>query len=408
MKKMLAECVTRKSFLAAASAVLAAGGRTDEPPREKTGAVMMGFDEKELGPLASEPWQPFSDRKVRMGIAGEGVCRFGSEFGFQNHPNSIVIACAELDAEKRAALQKRTGAKRTYASCEEMIKNEREIDAVYIATDAPSHIRLATMALNHGLHVVTAVPAFFGIDQLQLIPDLIEATKRSGKVYQMNETSAYRANCYAMRKLFEDGCLGEIVYTEGEYFHYGVGQQVDSFHGWRVGVPPQWYATHAMGYFTCVTHRRFTEVICLGKPSRDAVARKRSYGNPFGAEVAFLKCEDGGFARMIVSYDMPCINSETGRCWGQSGSFVDGRYLGDGKRISGLQILRSRLPPEMPAGGHGGSHGYLTEDFLRGILVPGHRVCVDLKTALDTTIAGIYAHMSAMKGGETMKIPVVL
>jgi hypothetical protein len=59
----------------------------------------------------------------------------------------------------------------------------------------------------------------------------------------------------------------------------------------------------------------------------------------------------------------------------------------------------------MDAGGHGGSHGYLTDDFLRGILVPGHKVCVDLKTALDTTLAGVYAHLSAMKGGETLKIP---
>ena len=42
-----------------------------------------------------------------------------------------------------------------------------------------------------------------------------------------------------------------------------------------------------------------------------------------------------------------------------------------------------------------------------GILVPGHKVCVDLKTALDKTVVGIYAHMSAMKGGETLKIPQI-
>ena len=62
----------------------------------------------------------------------------------------------------------------------------------------------------------------------------------------------------------------------------------------------------------------------------------------------------------------------------------------------------------MYAGGHGGSHGYLTDDFLRGILVPGHKVCVDLKTSLDTTVAGIYAHLSAMKDGETLKIPATV
>ena len=56
-------------------------------------------------------------------------------------------------------------------------------------------------------------------------------------------------------------------------------------------------------------------------------------------------------------------------------------------------------------GHHGGSHPYLTDDFLRAILVPGHKVCVDVATALNTTVSGVYAHLSALKGGETLKIP---
>jgi hypothetical protein len=39
--------------------------------------------------------------------------------------------------------------------------------------------------------------------------------------------------------------------------------------------------------------------------------------------------------------------------------------------------------------------------------VPEHKVCVDVVTALNTTIAGVYAHMSAMRGGETIKIPEI-
>ena len=58
----------------------------------------------------------------------------------------------------------------------------------------------------------------------------------------------------------------------------------------------------------------------------------------------------------------------------------------------------------MPCGGHGGSHGYLTDDFIRAIIL-GTKPCVDIITALDTTVAGIYAHMSALKDGETLKIP---
>ena len=72
-----------------------------------------------------------------------------------------------------------------------------------------------------------------------------------------------------------------------------------------------------------------------------------------------------------------------------------------------MDLARPQLPPGMPEGGHGGSHGYLTEDFIRAILLKDHKPCVDVVTALDTTIAGVYAHLSAMKDGESLKVPAV-
>ena len=55
----------------------------------------------------------------------------------------------------------------------------------------------------------------------------------------------------------------------------------------------------------------------------------------------------------------------------------------------------------------GGSHAYLTDDFIRGIILKDHKVCVDVVTALNTTVAGVYAHLSAMKDGETLAVPEI-
>jgi len=419
--------LTRKVFLGFGGAFAATsvfGGTQQAAPRDANGKVIAGFEpgNDNPGPLQDKPWEPFSDKKVRMGIAGEGCCNFGSEFGYQSHPNSVVVAVAELNPKKRDQLQRRTGAVRTYVSCEEMIEKEKEIDAVYIATDAPSHARLSILALNHGLHVVTAVPAILGQDQLQLIPDLIEAVKRSGKVYQMNETTAFRNEGYRMRKLFEAGLFGAVTYTEGEYFHpttpYGdlkakpEGQF--SYGGWRDGLPPQYYPTHSNGYYTCVTHRRFVDVTCSGVPSlyERRQPHMNRYKNPYGSEFAFLHGEDGSAARMLVAWDQPGHGGEVGRMWGQKGCWVrehgGNAYKGwfeKEYKAREQEWRKPKLPPGMPYGHHGGSHGHLTDDFIRGILLPGHKVCVDLKTALDTTASGIYAHLSAMKGGETLKIP---
>jgi hypothetical protein len=235
----------------------------------------------------------------------------------------------------------------------------------------------------------------------------------------MNETSAFRPECYAMRKIFEAGGFGRHVYTEGEYFHYWTNKGLGSYRGWRYGLPPQYYPTHSNGFYTCVTHGSFTEVACHGIRSdlRDFKDGNNQYKNPFGSEVALFKTSDGGAARMAVMWDAPGYSAEIGRMHGTLGSYgsvpikaghTQNTLSYRGLRadlVSKIDTRKPRLAPGIDAGGHGGSHGYLTEDFLRGIILPGHKVCVDLKTALDTTISGIYAHLSAMKDGETLKIP---
>jgi len=58
----------------------------------------------------------------------------------------------------------------------------------------------------------------------------------------------------------------------------------------------------------------------------------------------------------------------------------------------------------MPLGGHGGSHGYLTNEFVHAIL-QDRKPLVDVAMALNLTVSGIVAHQSALKDGELMKIP---
>ena len=156
-----------------------------------------------------------------------------------------------------------------------------------------------------------------------------------------------------------------------------------------------------------MTHKTFTEVTCVGTPGTLPEYIKNRYGNPFASEVAFYRTEEGGTARMTRAANLPGYSAEAGRCFGTKGCFRNDRYFGDKSLIKGVDLLRTGLPPGMKnSGHHGGSHPYLTDDFLRAILVPGHKVCVDAATALNTTVTGVYAHLSAMKGGETLKIPV--
>lgn len=374
------------------------GGKKSQP-QPIVNPTIQGFERTSDDQDASKGWVSISDRKIRMGIVGYGLCKFGAEFGFQNHPNVEIVAVSDLIPDRCSELAKVCGCSKTYPSLEELVKDDK-IEAVFIATDAPSHVQHAIEVLRHGKHVATAVPAVFG--SLEDADRLFEAVRVSGLKYMMFETSSFHEDLYPIRKIYEAGGFGKLVYSEGEYFHY-MNEPLESYKNWRVGLPPQWYPTHSNAYFICATGGSFTEVSCLGMPSivSHLQAENNRYKNPFGTEIALFRTSDGGMARMGVSWDTPGDSGERGRVRGQKGSFY-GKYEGLEKTLPDLN--RPPLPPGVPRGGHGGSHGNLMNEFVTSIL-QDRKPLVDIAWALNLTVAGIVAHQSALKDGELMKIP---
>jgi predicted dehydrogenase len=361
--------------------------------------VIQGFEKAPEDADASKGWKPVSDRRIRVGIVGYGVCGFGAAFSFQDHPNVEVAAVSDLNPDRCAELAKKCRCEKTYPSAEEMMKDDT-IEAMFIATDAPSHARLCIGALKHGKHAASAVPAVFG--SLEEADQLFETVKSTGLKYMLFETSYFHEACYAMREIYKSGKFGELVYAEGEYFHY-MPDPIDSYKGWREGLPPQWYPTHSNAYYVGVTGGSFTEVTCLAMPSILYWLKPENnrYKNPFGTEIALFRTSEGGMARMGVSWDTPGDGGERGRIRCQRGTFYD-KY--DGLEENLPAIKRPPLPPGVEAGGHGGSHGRLMNEFVTAIL-ENRKPLVDVAQALNMTVAGIVAHQSAMKNGETLKIP---
>ena len=405
---------TRRHFLKA-GATAALGGfalSTVAQASAQEAPAIAGFDQTRTDIDPDAPWKPVSDRKVKMGLVGFGVCQFGLQFGLQNHPNVELVAVSDLIPERCAAMAKAAKCEKTYPSLEEMLK-DKSIEAIFLGTDAPSHARHSLDVLRHGKHVATAVPALWGIDQLDLADELLETVNKTGLIYTMFETSAYHDALYAMRKIYRAGGFGKLIYSEGEYYHY-FGTPLAAFREWRTGLPPMYYPTHSTAYYCAVTDGSFTEVSCMG--NRGIVphlqAENNAYKNPFGSEIALFRTSEGGMSRMAVCWDAPSMHGEQGRISGQKGSFWTGAYLD----IRGRNILNTdepiksviwrkpQLPPGVSAGGHGGSHGYLGNDFVESILL-NRRPPVDIVMALNMTVPGVIAHKSALKDGELMKVP---
>jgi hypothetical protein len=142
--------VSRRSFLwrtgALAGAVAVGLEQVTKAAEEK---VIPGFEKTAEDPNASKGWQPISDRRIRVGIVGYGVCKFGAAFGFQDHPNVEIVAVSDLVPERCAELAKVMRCAKTYPSLEELVKDDK-IEAVFVATDAPHHAQHCIEVLKHG------------------------------------------------------------------------------------------------------------------------------------------------------------------------------------------------------------------------------------------------------------------
>lgn len=411
--------MNRRSFLTAsavaAGTVSLLGYLNGEEP-------IQGFDQTKTDVDRSKVWEPFSDRKVRVGIVGYGRCRFGAAFEFQNHPNVNIVAVSDLIADRREELAKACRCEKTYESLEEMVKDD-SIEAIFLATDAPSHARQTILCLEHGKHVCHAVPAFFGdIDDADRLLEYVK--KNHGLKYAMFETSVFHDDLYAMEKLYAAGVFGALAFTEGEYYHpFSIGDPyLDSYKGWRVNLPPMWYPTHSGAYYIGVTHGRLLDVSAFGvrplageKPLADQNPFDTQI-NPFTTEIAISRTSEGGLFRNARSKTQG-EGAEAGRLRGQYAGLdshnarIDG-FVGDAtgkKRLedalaAGLVTKKNVLPPSVDSGGHGGSHGYLSDDFIDAIL-RDRDPKVGIIDALNMTAPGWFAHLSALKDGETLKIP---
>jgi hypothetical protein len=197
---------TRRNFLknigisAGTLGLLAATGKAEK--------VIQGFDDAKTEIDTSKKWQQKFSRKVKVGIVGYGVCKFGAAFAFQDHPNVEIVAVSDLFPDRCAALAKACRCEKTYPSLEEMVKDD-SIEAIFCATDAPHHAEHCMLVMNHGKHAATAVPAVCG--SVEQAHQLFETVKKTGLNYMMFETSCYHDDLYAMRELYKKGHFGKIV-----------------------------------------------------------------------------------------------------------------------------------------------------------------------------------------------------
>jgi predicted dehydrogenase len=371
-------------------------------------------------------------QKIRVGVVGLG---FGKEFVpiYQAHPDVAAVAVCDADPARLAAVAAPLGIDRRYARFEELIA-DRELDAIHVVSGIPDHARQVIAALRAGKHCACTVPMATSLADLRAI---IRAVRATGRNYMMMETAVYTRDFLYAQDLLAAGRLGRLQFLRGAHY-----QDMECWPPYWAGLPPMWYATHAIGPCLALAGTRATEVHCYGAGAMRAELH-RPYGNPFPVETAIFR-----LAREDLAMEVTRSLFHTGRCYtemfnayGENATFewpqleglehpvlhelspvVPGqRRTATQKRIE-IPDAADRLPEPIrrftqrhevldknhqsfkQGGGHGGSHPHLVHEFVRSI-VERRKPRIDEITAANWTAAGICAHASALRGGRRVRVP---
>lgn len=372
---------------------------------------------------------------MKVVLAGLG---FGAAFAdiYLKHPDVKELGVYDPDHEVLERTVKKLNIGCKYGSFEEILRDE-SVDAVHLVTPIPLHEEQTVRVLEAGKHCACTVPMAISLEGIRAIT---EAVRRTGKKYMMMETSLYTYQFLYVQELLRAGKIGKIQFLRGSHY-----QDMVNWPKYWNGLPPMYYGTHAISPIRVLAGARIARVHGFGSGTmrQDYFSQ---YGNPYPVENAVFEFENGlkGEATRSLA-GVARVYQEGFFVYGDKASFEWGFADGDkpyletgvpavaGRRGSEPKTEQVELPnyyerlPEALAeftvggnfdplnpqislakgagGGHHGSHPHLVHEFVRSI-IEDRSPWIDEVLGGNITAAGVCAHLSAMKNGQAMEVPL--
>jgi predicted dehydrogenase len=238
------------------------------------------------------------------------------------------------------------------------------------------------------------------------------------------------------KELEAQGAFGRIQFLRGAHY-----QDMECWPPYWAGLPPMWYATHALAPLLAIAETRAVSVRCLGSGVMREELRAK-YGNPYPVETAIYRLERGDLAAEVTRTLFHCARPymESFTIYGEDGCYEWQMEDEDPvlfrmspvepDKVRSVEVAqpappdRAELLPDAigrftkrfvysdsnrhlsfeQGGGHHGSHPHLVHEFVRSI-VERRPPAIDAVTAANWTAAGICAHESALQGGAEVEVP---
>jgi len=152
-------------------------------------------------------------KKVRVAVIGCGGIANGKHMPSLAKLDTVeMVAFCDIVTERaeKAAAKFGTAEAKTYEDYREVFK-DASIDVVHVCTPNDSHAEITIAALEAGKHVMCEKPIAKTAEDGRR---MVETAKRTGKKLTVGYNNRYRPDSLHLKKVIEDGTLGEIYFTK--------------------------------------------------------------------------------------------------------------------------------------------------------------------------------------------------
>jgi predicted dehydrogenase len=177
-----------------------------------------------------------SSAPIRTAVLGYGLagrvfhCPFVAAVPGLELSAIVVRPSANAERTGSAASTAHPGARIVSSVAE--VCSDPEIDLIVVATPNPSHVELATEALNAGKHVVVDKPLAPTSAEARALIDLAQ---QQGKILAPFHNRRYDGDFLTVQKLIAEGTLGRIVQVISRFDRFRPTQRANS---WKEAAAP--------------------------------------------------------------------------------------------------------------------------------------------------------------------------
>lgn len=359
-------------------------------------------------------------KKIRLGIFG--LFRGANYIEHALANNADVVAVCDNDENRvNEAVKKMGGNTTAYTDFEEFINHP--MDAVFLANYFHEHTPYAIRCLEKNIHVLSECTSNSTMAEGVA---LVRAAEKSEALYMLAENYPFMLFNQEMKKVFDSGSLGELMYAEGEYNHPGNPYKLSTIQNyyqcnekhWRNFLPRTYYVTHSLAPIMYATGANPVRVSAV--PIYHTKALDAPRVSMVSERAASITCVNDDSSVLRVTGNASFGGHENSyRICGTKGTIENLRGTGgkvmlrynDWEKPENAEEINFYQPELIDKdaelikkAGHGGGDFFVMRAFLNAIR-ENKKPPFDVYFATKMASVAILAHRSILNGGIPYDLP---